>query len=351
VRFLSLKSLLESTLQCSLAEQISAQPIPLTFPAGIFEALSQLGSLGSPAAPCSLNAAFLQDGSRILITWRQEHRPLGPEDKGCALGTATRREEVVKFVIQRGLTKLSLPLDQPLSSAHSDSILTASVPVSEDRFGTMDGGAGAGLGKEETDFSRGFIDFETIGEVSVEAAPMTRVVCDESLDCQTRQPRHEMSPFSVDLTLGTPPLASIVEMDSGSCEEKGDRGPSEQAAASAPMLRHHSDHSFEFDSFDSPHKLIHFRVKAIDRDGLFPSPSLVTLTLRLLPSQVCRATGPPPPVCSPLTRTAKSSSTPRTCLSPSTRRVCCSIWALSRPTNTARPFPLAHSVGRAVVDT
>jgi hypothetical protein len=319
LKFLSVKNLLDSVLDCSLAEQLSSRPVPLIFPSEFLHELTHYGYVGSPSAPVALRTSFLQDGSRILLTWRQKHFPLqspaaeGREGQSCSSST-NRREDIVRFVIQRGVTDLivTTATAMPLSSSSSsttatdstaESISTASVPasVSVDRVDPL-AGEGEDEGELHDDSPYGFIQFESIGEITFEAGTLlpvaphppspslppqhSSVASSRPLDREPPHPRGS----SPDLTLGIPPFASSASASttslpaetSGSGEEEKGEGAGAGKRLPLDSSQRHSDHSFHFDSFDYPLKLLHFRVKAINRDGHplpppLPSPPLTSL--------------------------------------------------------------------------
>lgn len=250
--YFEVKNLLESILNCSLSEQLSTRPVPLIFPPELVNDLSQYGYLGSPSPPHSLKASFLENGSKVLVTWRQRH------EKDSASKSTQRREDIVKFVIQRGVTDLTSVPNHATQA--SESVSTASVPasVSVDRDNI-----------EEIDIPddtpQGFIHFESIGEVYFD--PST-TLSDKNLPSYSKptlasQRSHDTeSPhYSSETTLGIPPFAFSDPVDAVESfeESKGDR--------KFETPEQHSQHSFEFDTFDYPLKLLHFRVKSINRDG------------------------------------------------------------------------------------
>lgn len=291
-KYFEAKNLLETILNCSLSEELSSRPIPLIFPPELLNDLSQYGYIGSPSPPLCLRASFLQDGSKVLITWRQHH-DLVEGDRVSSMKSIQRREDIVKFVIQRGVTDLS-PL--PTQPSHANVTLsTASVPasVSVDRSDVL----------EDIDLvdenPQGFIHFESIGEVYFDP---TTSLSDHTLltyskpfeNTSTFQRSDTESPHnSGGTTLGIPPLAGS---DTNEAVESFEETKSPQPVSRKEGSRNHTQHSFEFDTFDYPLKLLHFRVKSINRDGKIPfSPDPTTISPLVDLPQACRVTGHPPP--------------------------------------------------------
>jgi hypothetical protein len=327
LKFFDVKNLLNSVLDCSLAEQLSPRPVPLIFPSNLLKDIASYGYVGSPSAPVSLHTSFLQgDGSQILLTWRQRYftsfscPPASASASSSEVreggqtfpsSAVNRREDIVSFVIQRGVTDLIVTADTtPLSrSSHHSSatslepILTASVPpasVSEDhhrRERHLRNGDGGEYGEDDEGLlgdasPHGFIQFETIGEISFDIDSLPEQSSSSSSTGQrlpttpssSSRPRplgdRQVTP-SLDLTLGIPPVTrgspsataaagnaeSSERESSESFFEEKDEG---DLKSSAHDRHSHSEHSFVFDSYDYPLKLLHFRVKAINRDGMFP---------------------------------------------------------------------------------
>ncbi len=223
--------------------------IPVIFPDSLLADLSQYGYLGLPAAPISLKSTFLNEGSRILVTWRQ-HRSF-PLDKQ---ETASRRNDVTKFVIQRGVTNLA---NSNITHSSNESISTASVPlsVSVDRNE---------LDQYPQDTSVGFINFEVIGELMVQSGVIVNDSTFSTSDFKVVIPKTKFEsgePHSH--TLGVPPSTMPLNPDEQDfLEESKDTEHSDQPP---PILV--SEHSFDFDASDYASKLLHFRVKSINREG------------------------------------------------------------------------------------